>query len=105
MNRDGLADIWRERLDDCVRSGLSVKAWCASYGIPIQQYYYWRSRINQNAGTDLWLAVDVLEPAQQRPAATGGLSIRIADALIEVQPNFDPDLLRAVVQALGAIAC
>ena len=37
--------LWRERLDDLARSGLSVRAWCEARGIGKSQYAYWRRRI------------------------------------------------------------
>ena len=51
-----------------------------------------------------WIAVDIIDTVQP-PQAPGGVSIRVAGAVIEVQTSFDPDHLRAVVLALGANPC
>ena len=116
MLRDGLMESWRERLVDFSRSELSVKAWCICQGFSIHQYYYWRKRISQanskniatpstpSSGIHPWIAVDIID-AVQPPQAPGGVSIRVAGAVIEVQASFDPAHLRAVVQALGANPC
>jgi hypothetical protein len=113
MSREGLAGAWRERLDDYAQSEMTVQDWCDFNRVSIHQYYYWRRRI---ATSDIetsgkpaisatrmypWLAVDVVEPAQVL-AVPGGVTVRIAGAAIELQPDFNPALLRAVVRALTA---
>lgn len=116
MKQNGLMDIWRERLDDYSQSGLSVNAWCICRGFSIHQYYYWRKRVLQansnniatpstpSSGIQPWIAVDIIDTVQS-PQAPGGVSIRVAGAVIEVQASFDPAHLRAVVLALGANPC
>jgi hypothetical protein len=116
MKKNGLMDIWRGRLNEYSQSGLSVKAWCIRRGFSIHKFYYWRNRISQennnnlvtpstpSSGMQSWIPVDIIDTVQP-PQAPGGVSIRVAGAVIEVQTSFDPDHLRAVVLALGANQC
>lgn len=116
MKKNGLMDIWRGRLNEYSQSGLSVKAWCICRGFSIHKFYYWRKRISQannknvvtpstpSSGMQPWIAVDIIDTVQP-PQAPGGVSIRVAGAVIEVQTSFDPAHLRAVVLALGANPC
>ena len=116
MSREGLAETWRERLADYAQSEMTVQDWCDFNRVSIHQYYYWRRRI---AAADIeiscksatstgpiypWLAVDVVESAQS-PSVPGGVIVRIAGAAIELQPDFNPALLRAVVRALATQPC
>ena len=48
MSREGLAELWRERLDDYAESGGTVDEWCRFNRVSEHQYYYWiatRSRM------------------------------------------------------------
>jgi hypothetical protein len=59
---------------------------------------------NASAKAQPWLAVDVFG-SPQAVATSGGVSVRIGSAVIELQPGFDPSVLRAVVSALEAPRC
>ena len=98
MSKEGLRELWRDRLDSFLRGGKSVRAWCAEQEIPEHQFHYWRRRLTEVSTTSQgagWAAMAVLPES-----APGGVAIRMGRALIEVQPGFDAGLLRAVVDAL-----
>ena len=113
MSREGLAETWRERLDDYAQSEMTVQDWCDFNRVSTYQFYYWRRKIAaadiakngratiSAARTHPWLAVNIVDAT----AAPGGLSIRVAGAVIELQPDFNPTLLRAVVRALVTEPC
>ncbi len=42
------ADVWRERLGEQARSGLSVKQFCAEHGLTQYSFYAWRKRLRQD---------------------------------------------------------
>lgn len=107
MAKEELAEVWRKRLDDFAQSGLSVRKWCEVKGCSKNQYTYWRRRLangdTAKAGA-AWLPVQIIEPAPA-PASLARLTVRVAHAAIDVEPGFDPALLRAVVEALGTPRC
>jgi hypothetical protein len=108
MSRQGLAELWRKRLDDCAKSGRSVVDWCGYNHVTVPQYYYWKRHLAveppQPTQKQEFLPVEVVETAPIS-AATTGVTVRIAGAAIELTPGFDPATLRAVVVALSAIPC
>jgi hypothetical protein len=108
MSRQGLAELWRKRLDDCAKSGRSVVDWCGYNHVTVPQYYYWKRRLavasSQPTKKQEFLPVEVVETAPVCAAATG-VTVRIAGAAIELTPGFDPATLRAVVVALSALPC
>jgi hypothetical protein len=108
MTRQALAQEWRERLDDFAEAQMTVQEWCYFNRVSIYQYYYWRRRLatsnSQPSANPSFLAIDIVDTAPI-PAPPGGVTIRIAGAAIEVAPDFDPVLLRAVVAALAAPPC
>ncbi len=94
---------WRERLERFAAGRQTVDDWCAREGVTPHQYRYWRRRLNGapllGADGGPWVALNVREPD---PSCSGsGITLRIAGAAIDVNPGFDPALLRGVVQALA----
>jgi hypothetical protein len=66
-------------------------------------FYTWRKRLRGSAA-ERFLEVQVAKPAARpMPAKRGGIEIRLAEGhCVLVEPGFDPDHLRAVVNALEA---
>ena len=93
---------------------MTVQDWCGFNRVSTYQSYYWRRKIAaadiakteppaaSTAQTHSWLAVG---PVDNEPTPPGGLTVRIAGAAIELQPDFNPTLLRAVVRALATGLC
>lgn len=108
MANEDRAEVWRKRIDDLARSGLTVEKWCEQNGTTPRQYGYWRKKLGgaakQRTPPGKWVAVTIAEPAPS-PTPPCVLTVRIAGAEIPLQPGFDPALLRAVVEALGAQPC
>jgi hypothetical protein len=108
MTRQGLAELWRKRLDDCAKSGESVVYWCYLHKVEPHQYYYWKRRLagqqTQPTAKQAFLPVDIVDTSP-RCNSTTGLTVRIAGATIDVTAGFDPALLRAVVGALADPPC
>jgi len=36
---------WRERIEECHQSGLSVKEWCLQNGLKNTSYHYWVKKL------------------------------------------------------------
>jgi hypothetical protein len=107
MTREALAGIWRRRLDDYKESGGTVHEWCRLNRVSEHQYYYWKRRLAATPPQPVdqtWMAVNVVDPTPV-PFTSGGVTVRIAGAAIELTPGFDPAMLRAVVTALAVIPC
>jgi hypothetical protein len=122
MANAALQKVWRGRLKSYAQSKQTVRAWCAQHDVPVHQFNYWRrqlsvSSLQSKPSDDKWLALAVspeptavpkptVVPTSGRlPVAPGGVAIRMGEAVIEVSPGFDGDLLRAVVQALESAPC
>ena len=113
MSKEDLLETWRERLEDFAQSEMTVQDWCDFNRIPLHRYYYWRrkllridaaSSVSPSASTS-WMPLNLLDPTAA-PGATCAITLRVAlgtaGAEIDIEPGFCPQLLRAVVQALGA---
>ena len=84
-------------------SGQTVEAFCRERGLTTSQFYSWRKRLRGSAA-ERFLEVQLAKPAARpMPAKRGGVEIRLAEGhCVLVEPGFDPDYLRAVVNALEA---
>ena len=108
MDREELACVWHKRLATFARSGMTIQKWCDQNSTTVRQFGYWRQRLagQRDSETPLqqWAAVEIAEPSST-PTVPGGVTVRVAGASIELQPGFDPAMLRAVVRALAADQC
>ena len=64
-------DVWRKRLSDFARSGLSVRKWCEKNGVSECQHTYWRRKLAVTGDTN----------------TMGALSPPIADQVAAVPVN------------------
>ncbi len=116
MKNASKADLWSERLAECRRSGLTAVEYCRRNSIHIKSYYYWKLRLAASDATipageltlsgaapTAWLCIEPSSSASPCPRAS--LTIRVSGAEIEVGTDFNPGLLRAVVEALRVLQC
>ena len=84
-------------------SGQTVEAFCRERSLTTSTFYTWRKRLRGSVA-ERFLEVQVAKPAARPiPAKRGGIEIRLAEGhYVLVEPGFDPDHLRAVVNALEA---
>jgi transposase-like protein len=109
MVKEGLAEVWLERLESRAREGLTVAQWCARHGVPQHQFYYWRHKLTAPSGDKSqgagWCALDIVSEASPTQSGSSGVAIRMGQASIEVAAGFDAAVLRAVVRALEVQPC
>ena len=94
---------WRGVIAEHSGSGQTVEAFCRERGLTTLTFYTWRKRLRGSVA-ERFLEVQVAKPAAQPiPTKRGGIEIRLAEGhYVLVEPGFDPDHLRAVVNALEA---
>lgn len=117
MNVDERTKLWQRRVEDFMTGGLTVEAWCKANGVGKSTLYKWKKKLagvispepaSAPAQTQTkWLQVvpaNVLAlPA--RPEAThkrgsSSLQIKIAGMIVEVHRDFDPLLLKQVIEVV-----
>lgn len=84
---------WLKIIESQKASGMTVSAYCRAERIGANYFYKWRRRLfNQEAGGG-FIELKTLD---------AGVRIRLNEKLcIEVERNFDPDVLQAVVETLS----
>lgn len=99
MKSEERRQVWRERVALFRASGQSGRAWCIENDIREHLLWYWVRRIEATCAEaeTQWLPVAVEGGS---PATNTGLSVRIGNAVVEVQPGFDHTLLADVIKVL-----
>jgi transposase len=96
---------WRKLVSKQSESGQSVAAFCRQRKLSVPQLYAWRRRLQEAKGGK-FVEVKVKEPAdcgaEREP---GAIEVRLRkDRRLLVDPGFDAGHLRALIEALEAVA-
>jgi hypothetical protein len=102
----GKEQFWRQALARWQRSGLSVSEFCAGEELTTWCFYWWRRKLaRRDQHPDSFLPVEVAGSSLSL-AVRAGIEIVLADSRrLLVQPGFDPQTLRQVLDVLEEPAC
>lgn len=95
---------WASRIADYRASGLTMSAWCAAHHITKDQLKYWlykrreSSTPPESSPNNRWVSISVADLTPAMPSTS--LVVQVGQARIEIQADFDPQLLRKIVHAL-----
>ncbi|SMF25568.1 hypothetical protein SAMN02744102_02225 [Paenibacillus barengoltzii] len=104
MRKEDRQQEWMERLADYRASGLTMRAWCEARQVSFHKLRYWLRATKQQESAPA--AASFVPLTVSEAAETGAsLVVRVGEARIELEPGFNPQLLRDVVQALKGLAC
>ena len=123
---------WEKLLEERVRSGKTINAWCKEQGIPRSMYFYWQRRVRESAVKNATIIdSEIIVPIAKTEtmAVTGvafsdtskafvkipnpnysnlsgavpAMSVRIGMADCEIYNGADPDVIEHTLLALGKI--
>ena len=101
MTRRERRASWRRIVAKQVEGNLGAAAFCHRHRLNLRQFYRWRRRV-RNDEAERNRAPGFLELLPYSLGGHSGIRIRLGPELsIEVERDFDPSTLRAVVNALG----
>jgi hypothetical protein len=102
QNKTAKTDLWRERIADQQRSGLSVKQFCEQRGFTQYSFYAWRKRLQKNE-TPVRFAVVERVALRQDPVLDAVLELVLASGeRLRIGTGVDAATLRTVLDALRA---
>lgn len=98
MTKEQRQTDWAKRIEEQRHSGLSITKWCQKHGINDKTFYKWKHTLKTNAESPAgWCQIQ----AKPVPAKTVVLKLVVNHQItIELQPGFDPQLLREVLAVL-----
>ena len=98
---------WAARIQDCLSSGLSVRAWCRQEEINAATYYRWERELLALAETEPCSSVSAVRFAElQAPkqvsysVAERCASLHVGNASLDIYPGCDAEQLRLLVELL-----
>ena len=92
---------WSGLIAEQSQRGGTIEAFCRERGLTTSQFYTWRRRLRGSAA-ERFLEVQVVKAAGRPvPSNRGAIEVRLAEGrCVLVEPGFDPEHLRAVMNAL-----
>lgn len=102
MSRNELREEWERRITLFKSSGMSQKKWCQVHHVSIHKLKYWLYKANKpkqvQDAQPKFIPVTVEEelPAYENNT----IQVKVGQAVIEVKPDFNPDLLAKVIKVL-----
>ena len=90
---------WRQRFADWKRSGLSAINWCKANNIKFHNFKYWRGKLPDRHDTSAKQSFIEL-PAERGASSEVGLTVRMGDAEIKLERDFDEATLERLLAAL-----
>jgi hypothetical protein len=95
---------WTVRIADYKASGLTMSAWCTTQHFSLHKLKYWIRQLKDDSPSAVttsparWVPLSVTD--QSLAISASSLVVRVGQASIELRADFDPHLLRKIVQAL-----
>ncbi|MEC0371475.1 IS66 family insertion sequence element accessory protein TnpA [Paenibacillus chibensis] len=107
MTREDVQKKWEARVATFRASGEKVTKWCKVNKVDRRQLYTWMKRLDGSSGNTVsrkppsFINVALTPEAETKRLTS--IHIKLGTAVIEVEPGFNPTLLREVVKALEVI--
>ena len=98
---------WTERVEECRKSGLSVREWCTERGVSVATYYRWERKVlrgmegkgNQDKTDTETRFVEVPELGRGGCGGRMVAEMESAKARIRIYEGADAEVVRALCEA------
>lgn len=103
-----LEQCWRDRIEECRQSGLSIQAWCTQNGLKNNTYHYWAKKftvLDQSDVGNKTFAEVVLPPKNkirkdETMPTKAEIFLSFRDYSIGILDGFNPATLAELVKVL-----
>ena len=99
--------LWEQRIEERVKSGMTIAKWCKNNGINKGQYHYWKSRIHKNSNTngenifaEITPILSNTETVTQNLNSSSDFQIFFKNIQVTVPSNFKPASLTGLMKVL-----
>ena len=96
---------WKHHIESWQSSGLPQREYCRHHHLSYHQFGYWKKRFVQAEKRKKFVALD-LDPSTGKQPSPSGCPLRLVltnGFSIEIDPGFDPHLLRQLIIALRGL--
>jgi hypothetical protein len=100
--------LWEQRINERIRSGMTIVDWCEKNGISKHKYHYWNHHIRQNQKSDKEVAFAEVTPilsntddeTQSNPDKYADFQVFLNNIQVTVPSNFNPGALTGLLKVL-----
>lgn len=98
--------LWEHRIEERVKSGMSIAKWCKNNGINKGQYHYWSKRISENNNivenrfAEITPILSNIEATTQNSNSFSDFQIYFKSIQVTVPSNFKPASLTGLMKVL-----
>jgi hypothetical protein len=96
---------WEHHIESWQASGLAQREYCRQHHLSYYQFGYWKKRLVQSETGTKFVGLDLV-PSMGKQLSKSGCPLRLVLAngfRIEIEPGFDPHLLRQLIIALRGL--
>ncbi len=96
---------WKQQIENWQSSGVTQSAFCQKHDLKPHQFTYWKKRFVQAETGIRFVPIKFRHPASLS-SGVSSTSLRLIvgnDLQIEIQHNFDPQLLRKIIAAIRTL--
>ena len=105
MKKEEVRNQWIDRVAEFKASGLSQTAWCKTKNINLRTFSHWvtksKNNTQQKGKQSNWIALKSSE-LEQKPKSSS-ITVKIGQAALEINSDFDPQLLSNILKVLNAL--
>ena len=96
---------WNHHIESWRASGLAQREYCRQHHLSYYQFGYWKKRLVQSETGSKFFPLNLVPSTSKRPSQPGcPLRLILAGGFtIEIEPGFDPHLLRQLIIALQGL--
>jgi len=99
---------WMSIINQCQRSGMTVKAWCMDNSVNEKSYFYWQRKIRkqtiQNLQPTTPAALQLVEvPFRNITPSTqaADITLRVGNCTLEIQNTASASLVESLIKVLS----
>jgi len=97
--------LWEQRINERIKSGISVSEWCKKNEISKSKYHYWNHKISKNQKSDnevvfAEITSIISDESKSIPAKSDDFQIFFKDIQVTVPSNFNEDSLAGLFKVL-----
>jgi hypothetical protein len=96
---------WEKHIEAWKESGITQSEYCQLHGLNVGQFTYYKSQLKKKADTNTLVPIQInadLFPSE--PPGGSKLRLSLENGLqIEIENNFDPSLLTALIRTVRAL--
>lgn len=97
MNKLEKEQYWSNRLNEWKASGIGLEKWCKQHNHAHYKVRYWKRKLFPSKLKDSFLEI------KDESAEINQILVCVGDIQIRVERGYNSDLLRQVLQTLGAL--